>query len=100
MRKIFKGSQTTWRRFLKPAVNVAAPFIGRAVAAKSKNPQVGQATKYFEIINRWKGLKPNGSPWQWIMIKRHVILFQLKFAKYMSSCINYDLVKKCKCKKI
>ena len=44
MKKIFKGSQTAWNKFLKPAVNVAAPFIGMAVSAKSKNPKVGQAT--------------------------------------------------------
>ena len=44
MRKIFKGSQTAWNKFLKPAVNVAAPFIGMAVSAKTRNPKVGQAT--------------------------------------------------------
>ena len=44
MKKIFKGSQTAWNRFLKPAVNVAAPFIGMAVSAKTKNPKVGAAT--------------------------------------------------------
>ena len=44
MKKIFKGSQTAWNKFLRPAVNVAAPFIGMAVSAKTKNPKVGQAT--------------------------------------------------------
>ena len=44
MKKIFKGSQTAWNKFLKPAVNVAAPFIGLAVSAKTKNPKVGQST--------------------------------------------------------
>ena len=44
MKKIFKGSQTAWNRFLKPAVNVAAPFIGMAVGAKTKNPKIAQAT--------------------------------------------------------
>ena len=42
--KIFEGSQTAWNKFLKPAVNVAAPFIGMAVKAKTKNSKVGQAT--------------------------------------------------------
>ena len=42
--KICKGSQTAWNKFLKPAVNVAAPFIGMAVRAKTKNPNVGAAT--------------------------------------------------------
>ena len=41
---IFKGSQTAWNKFLKLAVNVAAPFNGMAVSAKSKNPKVGQVT--------------------------------------------------------
>ena len=44
LQKIFKGTQTAWNKFLKPAVNVAAPFIGMAVSARTKNPKVGQAT--------------------------------------------------------
>ena len=44
LQKIFRGTQTAWNKFLKPAVNVAAPFIGMAVSAKTKNPKVGQAT--------------------------------------------------------
>ena len=44
MKKIFKGSQTAWTKFLKPAFNVASPYIGKAVSAKTKNPKVGQAT--------------------------------------------------------
>ena len=44
MENIFKGNQTAWNKFSKPAVNVAAPFIGMAVSAKTKNPKVGQAT--------------------------------------------------------
>ena len=44
MKKIFRGCQTAWNEVLEPAVNVAAPFIGLAVSAKTKNPRVGQAT--------------------------------------------------------
>ena len=44
LQKIFRGTQTAWTKFLKPAVNVAAPFIGLAVGAKTKNPKVAQAT--------------------------------------------------------
>ena len=44
MKKIFEGSEKMWNKFLKPAVNVAAPFIGMAVRAKTRNPKVGQAT--------------------------------------------------------
>ena len=41
MKKKFKGSQTAWNEFSKPAVNVAASFIGMA---RTENPKVGQAT--------------------------------------------------------
>ena len=44
LQKIFKGTQTAWNKFLKPAVNVAAPFIGMAVGGKTKNPKVASAT--------------------------------------------------------
>ena len=44
MKKIFKASQTAWTKFLKPALNVASPYIGMAVSAKTKNLKVGQAT--------------------------------------------------------
>ena len=47
MKKIFKGSQTDWIIFLKPVVNLAAPLIGMAVGAKTKNPKVAQATTNF-----------------------------------------------------
>ena len=44
LQKIFKGTQIAWNKFLKPAVNVTAPFIRLAVEAKTKNPKVSQAT--------------------------------------------------------
>ena len=44
LQKIFKGTQTAWNKFLNPAINATAPFIGMAVSAKTKNPKVGQAT--------------------------------------------------------
>ena len=44
LQKIFRGTQTAWKKFVRPAVNVTAPFIGMAVSAKTKNPKVGQAT--------------------------------------------------------
>ena len=44
LQKKFKGTQTVWNKFLKPAVNVAAPPIGMAVSATTKNPKVGTAT--------------------------------------------------------
>ena len=42
--KKIKGTQTAWNKFLKPAINVAAPFIGMVVSAKTKSPKVRQAT--------------------------------------------------------
>ena len=54
LQNFFKGKQTAWNKFLKPAVNVAAPFIGMAVSAKTKNPKVGAATTIIKKINfRW-----------------------------------------------
>ena len=44
IQKIFKGTQTAWNNFLRPAINASAPIIGRAVSAKTKNPKVGAAT--------------------------------------------------------
>ena len=44
MKKIFKGSQTAWNKFLKPTINTLAPVIGMAIGAKRKNKQVGAAT--------------------------------------------------------
>ena len=44
MKKIFKGSQTAWNKFLKPTINTLAPVTVMAVGAKSKNKQVGAAT--------------------------------------------------------
>ena len=44
LQKFFKGTQTAWNKFLKPAINATAPFIGMAVSAKTENPKVGQAT--------------------------------------------------------
>ena len=44
LQKVFKGTQTIWNKFLKPAVNVASPFIGMAVNDKTKSSKVGQAT--------------------------------------------------------
>ena len=46
-RKITVGTQNAWDKFLKQAVNVAAPFTEMVVAAKCKTPTVGQATRNF-----------------------------------------------------
>ena len=58
LQKIFRGKQTAWNKFLKPAVNVAAPFIGMAVSANTKNPKVGAAsTNILKSISGGKILR-------------------------------------------
>ena len=44
LQKIFKGTQTTWNKYLKHVLNMASPYIGMAVSAKTKNPKFGTAT--------------------------------------------------------
>ena len=44
MKKIFKGSQTAWNNFLKPALKIATPIFSAGVAMKTKNPQSAQVT--------------------------------------------------------
>ena len=44
LQKIFNGTQSAWNKFLKPALNIAGPYIGMAVRAKTKILNVGQAT--------------------------------------------------------
>ena len=34
LQNFFKGIQTAWIKFLKPAINATAPFIGMAVTLK------------------------------------------------------------------
>ena len=45
MKKVFKGNHKAFEKFSIPAVNVAAPFVGMAVGAETKNRKVAQATK-------------------------------------------------------
>ena len=45
LKKIFKGTEKAWNSFLKPALNLASPYIGMAVSAKTKNPKIGAATQ-------------------------------------------------------
>ena len=44
LKNVFEGNGKTWNEFLKPVVNVAAPFLGMAVSAITKLPKIGQAT--------------------------------------------------------
>ena len=59
LQEIFRGTKTAWSKFLKPAINATAPFIGMAVSAKTKNPKVGAATtNILKSINGGKILSP------------------------------------------
>ena len=44
LHKIFNGTQTSWNKFLKPALKFASPYVGMAVSARATNPQNGKAT--------------------------------------------------------
>ena len=56
LKRFLKGTEKAWNKHLTPAVNVNAPFIRMAVAAKSKNPKVGQvAAKFPESLSGQKG---------------------------------------------
>ena len=44
LKSTFKGTETAWNKFPKPAISAATPFIGMALSAKSENSKVGQAT--------------------------------------------------------
>ena len=53
MKKISKGFQTAWNKFLRPTINTLAPVIGMAVGAKCENAEVGSATT--NILNPLTG---------------------------------------------
>ena len=54
IKNLFKGTQTAWNGFLKPAPNMTAPDIGMALASKITNHQVGHTTtnilKSFSLV--------------------------------------------------
>ena len=47
LQKIIRGTQTAGNKFLQPAINATAPFMGMPVSAKTQIPKVGQATTNF-----------------------------------------------------
>ena len=78
---------------MKPAVNVAAPFIGMAVGAKTKHPKVAQATTIIlksisvgkllsltELHGHGLGSKNKCFWWTLLMIirKSHWIIIQIQ----------------------
>ena len=59
LQKILKGTQITWYKFLKPAVNISDRFFGVAVGPQTKNPQVSQCTtKILKSVSGGKLMSP------------------------------------------
>ena len=44
IKKIFRGSQTAWNKFLIPTKNTLAPVRGMAIGENSRKKQVSAAT--------------------------------------------------------
>ena len=44
LKKIFKGAEKAWNKFLKPALIIAIPYTGMAISARTKNPQIRKVT--------------------------------------------------------
>ena len=44
LKSIFRGTQTTWNKFIKPGLKMATPLISAAIAAKTKNLQSARVT--------------------------------------------------------
>ena len=78
VKKVFKVSQKAWNSFLKPTKNTLAPVFGLAVGAKSKNPQIGQATTNIlkTILWRKKDIT-NRYARAWFKIESFVNSFQI-----------------------
>ena len=73
--------------FLKPAVIVAAPFIGMAVGAKTGNPKFGQTTRNItKSISKGKITKLTHM--QGIGLRLKILL---NFLRYLSSGIEVFL---------
>ena len=39
-----EGIEKAWKKLLKPALNIASPYIEMVVGAKTRNPKIAQAT--------------------------------------------------------
>ena len=55
MNKINEGPKTAGNMFLKPALNIASPYYGMAVSARTKNPQFVTTTS--DIVKSISGGK-------------------------------------------
>ena len=94
MKKIFAGSQTAWNIILKPALNVASPYIRIAVSAKTKNLKVGQATANFlKSVSGGKVLSLTDMHGSGLRLKVILISFQIMIFLQMSN--SKETLKKC-----
>ena len=76
---MFKGTQSAWNKFLKPAVNVAAPYW-YGCWSQNKNPQVAEATTiFFEGYMRRKDFEFRRYAWKWFTC--YVLFFKYFFNK-------------------
>ena len=59
LQKTFKRTQIAWNNFLQPALNIASPYIGMVVSARTKTSQTGKATSdILKSISGGKILSP------------------------------------------
>ena len=99
--KKFNGGQEAWVSFLKPTLSTLTPVIGKAVVAKNKIPQVGQAiTSFLKSISEGKTFIRNRYARSGFRTKSFIILIQIKLfyqlkeedLKRCSSCSNEKLL--------
>ena len=70
LQKQIRGTQTAWNKFLKPAINATAQFIGMAVSTKTGNPKVVQATtNMLKSISGGKILSLTDMHWRGLRLK-------------------------------
>ena len=82
MAEIFEGTRFTWKKLLRPTVNVAAPFIVKAVGAKTKKPRAAHSTtNTLKSINGSKVLSITDTYANWALSK--------SFVKFTSNKLSY-----------
>ena len=57
LKSVFKGTKTAWDKFLKPALNMASPYIGMALAAVLKPLTGGKILSLTDMHGRGLRLK-------------------------------------------
>ena len=44
LKKSYEGTEKSWKKCLKPALNITSPYIGMTTEAKAKNLEIRKAT--------------------------------------------------------